>query len=104
MEDALDVGITRDRDLIEAFLRHLQQRLRPLPYGRWTHIDEGGPIEVRLQPAGHILDSAYVECRTGVGTERERVLFSGDLGARWSPLLPAPRSPWGADVVVLESS
>jgi metallo-beta-lactamase family protein len=59
---------------------------------------------VRLQPAGHILGAAYVLCRIEQAGKRQTVLFSGDLGALWAPLLPAPRSPWGADVVVLEST
>jgi metallo-beta-lactamase family protein len=34
----------------------------------------------------------------------KRIVFSGDLGAPYTPLLPAPQSPYGADVVVLEST
>jgi len=104
MEDALAIGVTRDRDLIALFLQELQRRLRPLPYGQWTDVGEGGRAAVRLQPAGHILGSAFVELRVGSGGSRQKYLFSGDLGAPWSPLLPAPRPPWGADVVVLEST
>jgi len=104
LEDALEVGVTRNRELIAGFLRLLQRRLRPLPYGQWTDIGNGMSLEIRLQRAGHILGSAYVECRTGAGKQRRRYLFSGDLGAPWSPLLPAPRPPWGTDVVVLEST
>ncbi len=33
-----------------------------------------------------------------------RVIFSGDLGAPHAPLLPAPRPPWQADVLVLETT
>lgn len=32
------------------------------------------------------------------------LLFSGDLGAPPAPLLPAPRPPYGADILVVESS
>jgi len=32
------------------------------------------------------------------------VLFSGDLGGPWAPLLNAPQPPWHADTVVLEST
>ncbi|MDP5207458.1 MBL fold metallo-hydrolase, partial [Alishewanella sp. SMS9] len=31
-------------------------------------------------------------------------VFSGDLGAPYSPLLPAPKPPYAADIVVLEST
>ena len=59
---------------------------------------------MRLQPAGHILGSAYVEMDARHGSETHRALFSGDLGAPYTPLLPAPRSPLAADTVVMEST
>lgn len=31
-------------------------------------------------------------------------MFSGDLGAPYTPLLPVPKSPWRADLLVLEST
>jgi metallo-beta-lactamase family protein len=34
----------------------------------------------------------------------QRVLFSGDLGPPYSPLLPAPQPAWRADTVVLETT
>jgi metallo-beta-lactamase family protein len=124
LEDALKVGVTRDRRLIEAALQRIAARIVPLPYGRWHEIPagEGGELAVKLRPAGHILGSAYVECRVRARPESKvqrpgskdstparrrhesRILFSGDLGAPHAPLLPAPTSPWGADVVVLEST
>ena len=36
--------------------------------------------------------------------KQESILFSGDLGAPYAPLLPAPKPPHGADLVVLEST
>ena len=35
---------------------------------------------------------------------RHRTVFSGDLGAPHAPLLPAPKPPYRADVLVLEST
>jgi metallo-beta-lactamase family protein len=35
---------------------------------------------------------------------RLKVLFSGDLGGPFTPLLPTPRPPFGTDVLVLEST
>jgi metallo-beta-lactamase family protein len=106
IEDALRVGVTRDRDLIGRVLGLLERLIVPLPYGRWRRVDtrSGESLEVRLQRAGHILGSAYVECRVDRGVDRRRVVFSGDLGALWTPLLPAPRSPTGCDLLVLEST
>lgn len=106
LEDALKIGFTRNRDLIEQFLALITERVVPLPYKEWHLLDVTGstPVSIRLQRAGHILGSAYVECRVGEGRQRQQILFSGDLGAPWAPLLPAPRPPWHADVVVLEST
>ncbi|MDT8442522.1 MAG: MBL fold metallo-hydrolase [Desulfuromonadales bacterium] len=108
LQDAVAVGLTRDRELIERFLRVVEKRLRPLAYGAWQQIATAGgqQLAIRLQPAGHILGSAYVQCK--LYSDRPgrncQVLFSGDLGAPYTPLLPAPRSPYGADLVVLEAT
>ncbi|MCB1633151.1 MAG: MBL fold metallo-hydrolase [Xanthomonadales bacterium] len=72
-----------------------------------TEIDQTAtppPVRFRLQPAGHILGSAYVEIDVGTGRSAQRAVFSGDLGAPHAPLLPAPRPPQRADIVVLEST
>jgi len=125
LEDAFRVGISRDVRQVEKFLALLKKRIRPIPYGQWQSIPAGADVElkIRLQPAGHILGSAYVECNirdVGRGTRDEnepvrvprsasrvpekRFVFSGDLGAPYAPLLPAPKSPLRADVLVLEST
>ncbi|ODU07341.1 MAG: MBL fold hydrolase [Rubrivivax sp. SCN 71-131] len=108
--DALEVGVTRDPRLIERVLERSRRQLVPVPYGQWHALRAGLPaLQVRLQPAGHILGSAYVEfdLRLAAGraaANRRRVVFSGDLGAPWTPLLASPRAPLRADVVVLEST
>lgn len=119
LEDALKVGVTRDRRLIQQMLALVRSRTVALPCNRWhTIIDEPGEkLEIRLQRAGHILGSVYVECRTGgpqhaadgAGSHSRKaaqclVVFSGDLGAPHTPLLPAPKAPYRADVLVLEST
>jgi metallo-beta-lactamase family protein len=106
LADAFALGISRDQRLVERYLRLIESRIVALPYRHWhTLIDTPSLIcRIRLQPAGHILGSAYVECDIVRHRERTRVLFSGDLGAPYAPLLPAPRPPWTADVVVLEST
>jgi len=107
LEDALAVGFTRNRRLIEQVLEVLRGRIVAVPYGQWVDLtgkpaqdDAGGDGQIRLQPAGHILGSAYVEC----AVDGQRVVFSGDLGAPNTPLLPAPASPERADILVLEST
>jgi len=106
LEDALKIGFTRDRRLIERVLGVIRKRLVPVPYNQWHAVfDESGcSLSVRLQRAGHILGSAYVECDARVGGLEERIVFSGDLGAPHSPLLPEPASPERADRLVIEST
>jgi metallo-beta-lactamase family protein len=134
LEDALKVGFTRNQRLIEQVLAELRRRLIPIPFATadtadtadtagtegipsapgtadtagsaWYPVTDG--LQIRLQRAGHILGSAYVECAlsaSAAGTETDqRLVFSGDLGAPNTPLLPAPQPPERADVLVLEST
>lgn len=105
LEDALKIGFTRERSLIERFLKQVKQQLRPVPYKQWFSLfEDSSSLKLKLSPAGHILGSAFVEFSLREGALRERVLFSGDLGAPYTPLLPAPQPPYQADVVVLEST
>jgi len=106
LEDAVRVGFTRDQHLIDGFLGQLRRQIVPLAYGQWHTLVAGTPgLKLRLQPAGHILGSAYAELDASLpGVEMQRVVFSGDLGAPDTPLLPDPQSPEAADVVVMEST
>jgi metallo-beta-lactamase family protein len=98
LEDAVRVGVTRNRQLIKRFLQELNRRLRPIAYDRWIELAEG--LKMRLQPAGHILGSAIVE----FDHQGQRVVFSGDLGTRGQPLMNEPKSPERADLLILEST
>jgi metallo-beta-lactamase family protein len=102
LEDALKVGFTRDRRLIERFLTMLAQRLIPVPYGKWVTLfpAESATPQLRLQPVGHILGAAYLE----FDADGARIVFSGDLGLPGSPLIPDVVPPEQADVLVLEST
>ncbi|PCM45244.1 MBL fold metallo-hydrolase RNA specificity domain-containing protein [Marinobacter sp. ANT_B65] len=106
LEDALKIGFTRDRSLIDKVLGLIRSRLVPVPYGQWHEVFSGpdGSLSVRLQRAGHILGSAYVECDVTYEGGRERVVFSGDLGAPHAPLLQEPASPEQADRLIIEST
>lgn len=100
IEDAIKVGVSRDKNLINKVLGRLRQLLKPILYDQWFEVDGLPKTRGRFRVAGHIMGSAYVE----FDAQGERVLFSGDLGAPYSPLLPAPKSPYCADVVVIEST
>jgi len=105
LEDAVKIGFTRDRRLLQRFTGLLKKRLVPVSYGRWTELAlSAAGIRFRFRPAGHILGSAYLECDTRCSDKQTRVLFSGDLGAPYSPLLAAPKAPYGTDILVLEST
>lgn len=113
IEDALKIGFTRNAQLIQRFQVQLQSQIVSLPYGQWhTVINEnaqapdikGTTTRVKLKRAGHILGSSYVEIAHQDAGNKERIVFSGDLGAPYAPLLPAPKSPYGCDQLVLEST
>ena len=107
LEDALKIGFTRNKRLVKQFIDKIQSLIHPVPYGEWQCFSERdvhstvNDIKIRLSPAGHILGSAYVEIET---LNNERVIFSGDLGPRNTPLLKEARPPKTANVLVIEST
>ena len=106
LADALKVGVTRDEKLLAAFRKRLKRQLVAIAYDQWTTLPHCEDVEVqfRLQVAGHILGSAYIEIRHQQQDDWFYAVFSGDLGASHTPLLPEPQSPERADVLVLEST
>ncbi len=77
---------------------------------RFHGLDYADPVEIApgitltLADAGHILGSAIVVLDLADGARRRRVVFSGDLGHRGTPILRDPERVAGADLVVLEST
>ncbi|MEO2267239.1 MBL fold metallo-hydrolase [Pseudoalteromonas sp. YIC-656] len=105
IEDALKIGVTQDPELVETCLRLLKRQLKPISFKQWQTLDEiSSPARFRLQRAGHILGSAYIEIDVGNGNDTHRFVFSGDLGAPYTPLLPSPKPPYKADTLVIEST
>ncbi|WP_447893725.1 MBL fold metallo-hydrolase RNA specificity domain-containing protein [Vreelandella sp. GE22] len=108
IEDALKIGFTRDAQLIERFQAQLESQIVSVAYGKWHTVvaDENANTRIKLKRAGHILGSSYVEVshQDLSSQQKERVVFSGDLGAPHAPLLPAPKSPHGCNQLVLEST
>lgn len=107
IEDALKVGVTRNPNILEACLARLQSQVIPLEYSTWQNVPlpptSKGLCQIKLSPAGHILGSAYVTVRIQQDKKWD-VVFSGDLGAPYAPLLTAPKPPYRADQLVLEST
>ncbi len=106
IEDALKIGVTRKRKIIDAYLGLLKRLLKPIPCKKWFELPTSTSFtaKAKFQSAGHILGSAYVEIDLGKRPNNHRVVFSGDLGAPYAPLLPAPKSPYRADTLVIEST
>lgn len=109
LEDAVKVGFTRNRNLIQKFIKVLESRIIAIPYKQWVNIplnngSSNDNLSIKFKSAGHILGSSYIECRIQNGKGSTKILFSGDLGATYSPILSVPQSPYGADVVVIEGT
>jgi len=81
LEDALKIGFTHDKYLIEKFIKQIDRMLQTLAYNQWFSIpsdesaSEKNKIKVKLKPAGHILGSAYVECLL-LNKNKKNELFS----------------------------
>jgi len=104
LEDAVKIGFSKDRQLINKFLKLLASRIIAVPYGQWQKIIQAdsnrNQLKIKFKPAGHILGSAYIEC----DVKQQRITFSGDLGGPYTPLLPNPKPPYKTDILVLEST
>lgn len=106
LEDAYKLGISSEPAHVAQYLDRLNALIVPIPFERWHVVVDrpGHRCRVRLQRAGHLLGSAYVECDLDLQGINTRVVFSGDLGAPGNPLLRAVQPPERADVLVLEST
>lgn len=61
-------------------------------------------LKVQLFNAGHILGAASAVAEIGRAGNIRRLVVSGDLGNRWSPLMQDPEPLYQADVVLMEST
>ena len=108
LEDAFKLEFSRDTRTLDRYLQRVQKQTVAVPFGQWFPISQSATLQarIRLQRAGHILGSAYVECDLTYPQKavNQRIVFSGDLGAPNTPLLPGPESPERADILILEST
>jgi metallo-beta-lactamase family protein len=98
LEDAIRLGITRNKKVVANLLKSITELIHPVSYGKWQNIP--GNAEFRFSTAGHILGAAVIEVRN----KDSWICFSGDLGSRCTPILNPPVSPERADVLVMEST
>lgn len=73
-------------------------RVRPLPYDVRSAVLPG--IDITYRDAGHILGSACVE----LWADDHKLVFSGDIGPKGTPILRDPASIDSADLVLMEST
>ena len=114
LEDSAKFADSYSEETLSRQLTLIMQSLVPLPYKKNYEIPLSGgrSCRVRLGAAGHILGSAWVQVtlppdilkKGGKSTARKTVLFSGDLGAPYTPLLKSPAVAYGADTLVIEST
>lgn len=106
LEDAYKLSISSESAQVARYLDFVRDLIVPLPFEQWHTLVErpGLACRIRLQRAGHLLGSAYVECDMQHGQVNSRYVFSGDLGACGNPLLRPLQPPERADVLVLEST
>ncbi|HRQ66052.1 MAG TPA: MBL fold metallo-hydrolase [Xanthomonadaceae bacterium] len=61
-------------------------------------------LVLRLRDAGHILGAASLEMWVGEGEQVRKIVVSGDIGPRGTPILRDPQPIQDADMVLLEST
>ncbi|WP_372014538.1 MBL fold metallo-hydrolase RNA specificity domain-containing protein [Pseudoxanthomonas sp. 10H] len=76
--------------------------LRPLDYDARSTILPG--VDLALRDAGHILGSSIVELWETEDGATRKLVFSGDLGPKGTPILRDPASIAEADLVLMEST
>lgn len=100
MEDALSLTRRGSDRANQLLINKMRRLLVPLGYDHWYELKPLA-LTLRLRQAGHILGSAYAEIENSDGY---RVVFSGDIGCKNTPLLPDPTPLERADLLILEST
>ncbi len=72
------------------------------PYDKIFNL--GANVRYRFVDAGHILGSSSVELWVKDGGQERKLVFSGDIGKKGTPIIRDPDSPESADIVVMEST
>lgn len=85
---------------IEGVLEALDELCWGFEYGEAFDLRKG--VTFKLGRAGHILGSCFVRFESQ--SPEWSVIFSGDLGAKNTPILPDPEPPDVCDLLILEST
>ena len=83
---------------VEKALRHIVT----VEYGQEVDITDG--IKIRFVDAGHLLGSACVEMWLTENGVTKKIVFSGDIGNKKTPIIRSPQPICEADYVVTEST
>ena len=78
------------------------ERIQPVDFHQEIPLDGIGSVTYHM--AGHILGAGIVELRLGQGQQRQRVLYSGDLGADGARLMGGPEAVREPDYLIMEST
>jgi metallo-beta-lactamase family protein len=78
------------------------KQFKPVKYEDMVKLAEG--VEIRLRDAGHILGASIVELWLEDNGQKEKIVFSGDLGQGNQPIVNNPTVIESADYVLLEST
>lgn len=76
--------------------------LSPVQYGQHFYPAEG--LRGEYRDAGHILGAGWLDLKTRKGSGWRKIVFSGDLGRPYDPVLRAPMQPYNVDYLILEST
>lgn len=80
----------------------LKKFIFPLKYNQLYNLNDR--LNIRLKPAYHILGSSFVELDIREETRiSKKIVYTGDLGPTETPILQSFKSPWKADILVMES-
>lgn len=82
------------RDDVQAAM----QQVKPLPYDQRSEILPG--VEVAFRDAGHILGASIIE----LWADAKKLVYTGDLGQKGTPILRDPTAIEDADLVLMEST
>ncbi len=74
----------------------------PKPYDRIFNL--GGGVRYRFLDAGHILGSGILELWYQDGPQEKKIIFSGDIGKKGSPIIRDPETSAEADYIVMEAT